>query len=190
MKSLSKSKKIPQRTCSVCRVKSDKDDLIRVVKSPEGRAVVDVSKKLPGRGVYICPDEECVMKAKKSGSLAHSIGAAVDDDFWQELLEHAKNRGVNNSLKIRSILGLARKSGALLIGTDKIEREHRGVLVMTASDCSENVRKFASSRENHSLDMNTDELSEAIGTTGRVQIVGLPVNSGFAKKIREREQAI
>ena len=171
-------------------MKSGKDDLIRVVKSPEGRAVVDVSKKLPGRGAYICPDEECIMKAKKSGSLAHSIGAVADEDFWYELLEHAKKRGVNDSLKIKSILGRARKSGVLLIGTDNIEREHRGVLVMAASDCSESVKKFASARENYSFDMNTEELSEAIGTTGRVQIVGLPVNSGFAKKIREREQAI
>ena len=178
------SKHKPQRTCSVCRVKSEKGNLIRVVKSPQGRAVLDVSKKLPGRGVYICPDEECIARARKSGSLAHALGAVIDEDFWPLLLEHAKNRPANDARKLRSILGLARKSGALLIGTDSIERDSRKVLVMTASDCSESVKKSASIRENISLDMNTEELSYLIGTRGGVQIVGLPVNSGFAKKIK------
>lgn len=173
----------PQRTCSVCRVKSDKDDLIRVVRSPDGRPVVDVSKKLPGRGLYICPDEECIKRARKSGLLA-----GADEQFWSDLTELAHSHPVNNSLKIRSTLGLARKSGTLLIGTDNIEREHKKVLVMTASDCSENVKSFADRFESVKLDLTCEELSEAIGTTGRVQIVGLPVNSGFAKKIREREQ--
>ena len=178
------SKHKPQRTCSVCRVKSEKGNLIRVIKSPQGRAVLDVAKKLPGRGVYICPDEECIARARKSGSLAHALGAVIDEDFWPLLLEHAKNRPANDARKLRSILGLARKSGALLIGTDSIERDSRKVLVMTASDCSESVKKSASIRENISLDINTEELSYLIGTRGGVQIVGLPVNSGFAKKIK------
>ena len=177
------TKHSPQRSCTVCRAKADKADLIRVVRSPEGRAVVDVMKKLPGRGAYICPDTECIERAKKSGSLAHALGIVINPDFWPELEEAAKTSGVNPALKVRSVLGLSRKSGALIIGTDNIDREKRKVLVLTASDCSESVRKFAESHENIALDMNTEELSEAIGTRGGVQIVGLPVNSGFAKKL-------
>ena len=164
-------------------MKSDKDSLIRIVRSPEGKPVIDIMKKLPGRGAYICPDSDCIDRARKSGSLAHAIGAVTDDSFWPELEEHAKTFGVNPGLKARSVLGLARKSGTLIIGTDNIERERRKLLVMTSSDCSEGVRRFAASRENIMLGMNTEELSEVIGTRGGVQIVGLPLNSGFAKKI-------
>ncbi|MBQ7170453.1 MAG: DUF448 domain-containing protein [Synergistaceae bacterium] len=173
----------PQRSCSVCRVKSDKSDLIRVVRSPEGRAVVDIMKKLPGRGAYICPDSECIMNARKSGKLAHALGAVIDDDFWRQLEEAAGNSGTNAGLKVRSVLGLSRKSGLLIIGSDNIERERRKMLVLMACDCSEAVREFARKHECMLLDMNTAQLSEVIGTRGGVQIVGLPLNSGFAKKL-------
>ena len=179
----SSSKHNPQRSCAVCRAKSDKSGLIRIVRSPEGRAVVDAMKKLPGRGAYICPDRDCIERAKKSGALAHALGTVIDADFWPELEECAETFGENPALKIRSVLGLSRKSGALIIGTDNIDREKRKVLVLTASDCSESVKSFAESRENIALDMSISELSEAIGTRGGVQVVGLPANSGFAKQL-------
>ncbi len=190
-----RSNHIPQRSCTICRAKSDKADMIRVVKSPDGRAVVDVMKKLPGRGAYICPDSDCIEKAKKSGSLAHSLGAVTDENFWNDLQECAGTFGVNVSLKVRSVLGLSRKSGNLIIGTDNIDREKRKLLVLTASDCSQSVQRFAASHENIALEMNTEELSQVIGTRGGVQIVGLPINSGFAKKLmslikRERGNAV
>ena len=178
-----KSNHIPQRSCAICRAKSEKSDLIRIVKSPDGRPVVDVMKKLPGHGVYICPDSDCIEKAKKSGSLAHSLGVIIGDDFWTELEEAAKTFGVNPALKIRSVLGLSRKSGNLIIGTDNIDRDKRKLLVLTASDCSEAVKSFADAHENIALDLNIEELSGAVGIRGSVQIVGLPLNSGFAKKL-------
>lgn len=187
-------KHVPQRSCTICRVKSDKAHLIRVVRSPEGRAVIDISQKLPGRGTYICPDSECIMKAQKSGKLAHALGTVIDSDFWPELEECAKNYGINTELKVRSVLGLARKSGTLIIGMDNIDRERCRVLVLMASDCSEAVRDFARKHDCINLDMNTVELSEVIGTRGGVQIVGLPLNSGFAEKLMslktERGKAI
>ena len=190
-----KSNHKPQRSCTICRAKAEKSDLIRIVRSPDGKAVVDVMKKLPGRGAYICPDSDCIERAKKSGSLAHALGIVISDDFWNDLEENAKTFGINPALKIRSVLGLSRKSGNLIIGTDNIDREKKKVLVLTASDCSESVKKFAESHENIALEMNIEELSESIGTRGGVQIVGLPINSGFAKKLmslqkRERGNAV
>ena len=178
-----KSKRVPQRSCAICRVKSDKADLIRIVRSPEGLAVIDIAKKLPGRGAYICPDKDCIDGARKGGRLAHALGTVIADSFWLELELHAQSFGENTGLKLRSVLGLARKSGTLIVGMDNIDREKRKVLVMTVSDCSEGVMKFARKHENITLEMTGDELSEIIGTRGGVQIVGLPLASGFAKKI-------
>ncbi len=178
-----KSRHIPERSCVSCRSKAEKQSLIRIVRSPEGRAVIDIAKKLDGRGVYICPDDDCIESAKKSGILGRSLGISIEPAFWDKLKDFAKSFGVNTSLKIRSVLGLARKSGTLLIGMDNIESSKKKVLVLTAKDCSESVKKFASSHENIMLDMNIDELSEAIGIRGGVQTAGLPLNSGFAKKL-------
>ncbi|MBR2207795.1 MAG: DUF448 domain-containing protein [Synergistaceae bacterium] len=182
--SLLTKKHVPTRSCSVCKVKSDKNDLIRLVKSPDGKIFIDSSKKLPGRGAYICPDLECLERAKETGILANVLKAEIDDNFWPELEEYIKNFGENINLKIKSVLGLARKAGALLIGSEKIENEgHKKILVILAEDSSEGVKKFAEKHQSLSLGMTIKELSEVTGLRDSVQILGLPLNSGFAKKI-------
>ena len=180
MKSLNE----PVRSCSVCKVRSDKKDLIRLVKSPDGKIFIDYAKKLPGRGAYICPDIECVEKAKKSGILTHVLKAEIDEDFWTELEECVKNFGENKKLKIKSILGLARKAGALLIGSENIDRaEKKKILVILALDASEGVKKFAEKHERLETGMTVKELSDVTGLRDSVQILGLPLSSGFAKKL-------
>ena len=184
----SKNKHVPQRSCVICRVKGDKKNLIRIVRHPDGGAVIDAAGKLPGRGAYICPDEECISRAKKSGLLAHSLGTVINDEFWNELEDYAKNHEIDSDMKIRSVLGLSRKAGVLIIGTDNISANKHKLLVMTAKDCSESVREFSLRYETHiTLNMTTEELSETIGSGGGVQIVALPLTtkkSGFADKIK------
>ena len=177
-------KHVPTRSCSVCKVKSDKNDLIRLVKSPEGKIFIDTAKKLPGRGAYICPSLDCLEKAKRTGILANALKAEIEENFWPELEKYIKNFGENKNLKIKSVLGLARKAGALLIGSEKIENEgHKKILVIIAEDSSEGVRKFAEKHESLELGMTIKELSDVTGLKDSVQILGLPFNSGFAKKI-------
>ena len=60
-----KTHKIPQRMCVGCRQMMPKKDLIRIVKSPEGVISVDDRGKAPGRGAYICHNQECLNKAYK-----------------------------------------------------------------------------------------------------------------------------
>ena len=60
------AKTIPQRMCIGCREMKDKKALIRVVKSPEGQISLDSTGKKPGRGAYVCPDPECLKKARKN----------------------------------------------------------------------------------------------------------------------------
>lgn len=180
---MTKNKHVPQRTCNACRVQGNKSDFIRIVRSPEGKAVIDVTGKLPGRGAYICPDSECISRAKKSGVLSSAINAAADEAFWEELESCVKNFGLNIKMKICSIMGLARKAGALLIGIDRIKASKHKALLICAADCSESVKSFAESHENITPGMNTEELSNAAGSRGGIQVIGLPLSSGFAKKI-------
>lgn len=178
------SKHIPARSCVICRAKGTKRDLIRIVKSPDNLAVIDISGKLPGRGCYICPDSECIDRAIKSGNLARSLGVnEIPPAFWQELREHAKNFVPNHKLKLCSILGLARKSGALLIGSDNIENFNHKILLIAAKDCSDGIKKFAEDKQVIYPDLSIKELSQAVGSKGGVQIIGLPLSSGFAEKI-------
>lgn len=78
-----KQKKIPLRTCTGCGQVKPKQDLIRVVHTPEGKTVVDLSGKVSGRGAYLCYDESCFSKATRRKRIAKSLrveGALLELD--------------------------------------------------------------------------------------------------------------
>ena len=78
-------KKIPMRQCVGCREMKPKKELIRVVRSPEGAVSLDFKGKLPGRGAYVCPDDECLKRAKRSKALERAFSAPLPEDVWQAL---------------------------------------------------------------------------------------------------------
>ncbi len=78
-------KKIPQRQCMGCRERTDKRNLIRVVRTPEGNVQLDFSGKLSGRGAYICPKAECLKKAQKAKSLERSLEVPIPDEVYDRL---------------------------------------------------------------------------------------------------------
>ena len=86
-------KKIPQRTCMGCQAKKDKRELVRIVRSPEGEISVDLTGKKPGRGAYICANEDCLSKAFKNKGLERSFKMAVDSAVYDELAKELNNIG-------------------------------------------------------------------------------------------------
>ena len=80
-------KKIPLRQCVGCREHKPKAELIRVVRSPEGGVSLDFKGKKPGRGAYVCPDPNCLKKARKSRALERAFSAPLPDEVWAGLEE-------------------------------------------------------------------------------------------------------
>ena len=78
-------KKIIQRTCIGCKVKKDKSDLIRIVRQTNGELAIDKTGKLPGRGAYICGDEECLEKIIKSNMLNKILECNVPEEIYEKL---------------------------------------------------------------------------------------------------------
>lgn len=54
----------PQRMCVGCRRRRNKDELLRLSRTPQGIRF-DPRQRLPGRGVYICPDPACIDAAAR-----------------------------------------------------------------------------------------------------------------------------
>jgi len=52
-------KHIPQRTCIGCRVVQSKRELLRIVRTPEGRVSADPTGKRNGRGTYVHKTRDC-----------------------------------------------------------------------------------------------------------------------------------
>lgn len=77
--------KIPVRQCAACRGRFEKRELLRIVRTPDGRIVPDEKGKTPGRGVYICRKEECLNKALKQNALSRALEAPVPPDTEETL---------------------------------------------------------------------------------------------------------
>lgn len=73
------------RTCVVTKEKLPKQELIRIIRTPEGTVVVDTTGKANGRGAYLKRDMATFEKAKQSKVLNHHLEVEVPDAVFEEL---------------------------------------------------------------------------------------------------------
>ena len=85
-----KVKKIPMRTCVVTHEKLPKQELIRVVRTPEQEVIIDLNGKANGRGAYLKKDVEVFEKAKKNKVLNKHLEIEVPDEIFEQLKELVK----------------------------------------------------------------------------------------------------
>lgn len=81
-------KKVPLRRCAGCGEQKSKKEFVRVVRTPEGKVILDATGKANGRGVYLCPKKGCLQKAKKSRRLEKSLEVAIPEEVWEALEEN------------------------------------------------------------------------------------------------------
>lgn len=89
-----RKKHVPMRTCVGCRSSMPKRDLIRVVRDPEGQVELDLTGKRSGRGVYICPSEECLQKAVKARQIERALGTAINEAIFAGLKRVLDEQGL------------------------------------------------------------------------------------------------
>ena len=81
---------IPQRSCVSCREPRDKRELVRLVRTPEGRVLIDEQGRMPGRGAYLCNDGACWERALDGRSLAGALRTALSADDLDALRRYAR----------------------------------------------------------------------------------------------------
>lgn len=88
-----KTKKIPMRRCVGCMESKPKSSLIRIA-CYEGSVSIDPAGKAKGRGVYVCPDMECMAKARKKRAFQRNFGVEISDEdmdaIFRELEEYER----------------------------------------------------------------------------------------------------
>ena len=85
MGDIMKMKKIPMRTCVVTKEKLPKQELIRVVRTPEGNIIIDETGKANGRGAYLKRDIDTFEKAQKSKVLNRQLETNIPDSIYENL---------------------------------------------------------------------------------------------------------
>ena len=64
----------PVRTCVGCRTRADKSSLVRVV-ALDFELVVDETATKPGRGAWVHPNRECLVRAIERRALGRALRA-------------------------------------------------------------------------------------------------------------------
>ncbi len=81
-----KTKKIPMRLCVVSHERCAKKDLIRVVRTPEGKVIIDDEKgKANGRGAYLKKDIEIINKAQANKILDRVLDVEIPAEIYEQL---------------------------------------------------------------------------------------------------------
>ena len=79
------TKKKPQRTCLGCREVRNKNELVRIVRTPEGEVIVDTRGRANGRGAYICSNAECLRKAVRTKALERALKVEIPENIIESL---------------------------------------------------------------------------------------------------------
>jgi predicted RNA-binding protein YlxR (DUF448 family) len=58
---------------------------VRVVRTPDGRVVLDETGRLAGRGAYLCADGACWNQALEKGTLQRALEVPLPDEIRTRL---------------------------------------------------------------------------------------------------------
>lgn len=86
-----KERKIVRRTCTGCGQVKDKNEMLRIVKTPDGKIKYNLNGKIPGRGAYICYDISCVEMAFKKRSLTKTLKKDVPINLKDDIISIISN---------------------------------------------------------------------------------------------------
>ena len=81
------AKKVPMRRCVGCNTMKNKKEMIRILKSSEDNIFLDVTGRGNGRGAYLCLNDDCFIKARKSKGFERSFKMRIGDEIYGRLAE-------------------------------------------------------------------------------------------------------
>lgn len=87
------TKKVPLRQCVGCGEMKSKKEMVRVIKTPEEEILIDATGRKNGRGAYLCPSMECLVKAEKNHGLERSFKMAIPKDVYESLKKEMEALG-------------------------------------------------------------------------------------------------
>lgn len=92
-----RQKHVPLRTCVGCRTAKTKGELVRIVSKPSDGVEIDLSKKSPGRGAYLCPRQECWELGLKKDRLGRALRTKISSEDYQRLVEYSHSLSKGDS---------------------------------------------------------------------------------------------
>jgi predicted RNA-binding protein YlxR (DUF448 family) len=166
----------PQRRCIVTGQSLPREDLLRFVVAPDGAVVPDLDEKLPGRGLWLRAERDILRTACAKGAFSKAARreTKLPDDLAAQVERLLRRRCLD-------LIGLARRSGALTAGFEKVRAflasEDAGLLLAASDGAADGRGKIRALAPNVALvdAFTAEELGQAVG---REHIVHAAVAKG------------
>lgn len=169
----------PMRRCAVTGAVLPKDALLRFVLAPDGQVVPDLAGKLPGRGIWVTPRRDVILRACRKNLFARSLKqpARADEALVDRVAAQVRARCLG-------VLGLARRAGALMVGFDQVREGMKTGAVrvlVQARDAAEDgrgkLRRLAAAQGSMVTTVERFEIAELDGAIGRSNSVHIAIAS-------------
>ena len=171
------------RMCILTRQVKDEAELIRFVRGPDGEAVPDLGRKLPGRGVWVSLNREVLAEVmrKKLFSRGFAAETSVPADLPERISKQLRQQ-------VLSLTSLAKKAGEAVTGFMKVEEmasRGRAKLLFhameAAPDGCRKLDKFLQPGMEKIVLFHSDELDLAFGRSNVVHAA--VAKGGLAEKL-------
>lgn len=129
----------PERRCIVSGVVGPKERLLRFVVGPGQEVVPDIDERLPGRGLWLSARRDMVetATAKRAFSRAARQAVIAPPDLADRIEALLRAR-------CRNLVGLARRAGLVVAGSDQVRaagREGKVALLLEAAEGAADGRR-------------------------------------------------
>ena len=175
---------LTERMCIVTRLVGEEQALIRFVRGPDGTAVPDLARKLPGRGVWVSLDRAVLAEAVKKKLFSKGFAA-------QTLADQGLPDLVGRLLRQQALsyISLAKKAGDAVTGFMKVEEilgKGRAKILIHAREAQPDGCRKLDKMVGPEVDKITlftlDELDLAFGRSNVVHAA--VARGGLAEKLR------
>lgn len=171
------TQQLSERTCIVTRRVMEPESLVRFVRGPDGQAVPDLKRSLPGRGVWLTLTRAVVAEAASRDSFSKAFGARTTAPAGlPEMLGGLLRK------QALSYVSLAKKAGQAVAGFDKVEemlrRNEVALLIHAQEAAGDGCRKLdrlAGANTQIVQFFSVDELDLAFG---RSNVIHAAVKAG------------
>lgn len=178
------------RKCIATGATDAPDGFLRFVASPDSVVAPDFSGKLPGRGAWVSATREALETAIKKGAFAQSFkqGVTVPADLAERVEAGLAKLAL-------SALGMARKTGDVVIGFDQVKaslKDKTMAVLIAATDGAEDGRRKLKARVKEAVLVEIFEGRELSSALGRDGVVHAALKDGaaatrFLKAVRRLE---
>ncbi len=158
-----------ERLCAVSREVKPVSEMIRFVLGPDGGAVPDLKRKLPGRGIWITAAKATLAEAIRRGAFSRGFGRPVK--IPPDLVEMTERLLERSALDALAIAG---KAGQVVAGFSKVEaalaRDQVVGMLHARDAAADGIRKIAGAMRRQTEAQGREIAVVSVFATGQLDL--------------------